>query len=39
VNDAVLDFVAEPVEIAGRLERAGDTYVLKANPSTIRRVQ
>jgi hypothetical protein len=39
VNDAVLDFVAEPVEITGRLERSGDTYVLRADPATYRRVQ
>jgi hypothetical protein len=39
VNADVLDFVAEPVEITGRLEREGDTLVLWANPATFRRVR
>jgi hypothetical protein len=39
VNNAVLEFVAKPIEISGHFERAGDTYLLRANPSTFRRVQ
>lgn len=38
VNQAVLDFVAEPVEITGDVERQGDLLVLRADPATFRRV-
>jgi hypothetical protein len=38
VNQAVLSFVAEPVEIRGELETAGETQVLFADPSTYRRL-
>jgi hypothetical protein len=38
VNEQVLDLVAEPVEITGRVTRAGDRLVLYADPSTYRRV-
>lgn len=35
---ALLPFVAEPVEIAGRGERRGDLLVLYADPAAVRRV-
>ncbi len=38
VNREVLDLVAEPVEITGRVVRWGDLLVLHADPSTYRRV-
>ena len=38
INDAVLDYVAEPVSIRGELVRMGDLYLLRADPSTIRRL-
>lgn len=38
VNDRVLDFVAEPVEITGKVERQGDLLILRADPATYRRV-
>jgi len=38
VNDAVLDMVAEPVEITGKIVRYADTLVLAADPSTYRRL-
>jgi hypothetical protein len=34
----VLDFVAEPLEIEGHVERRGDMLVLKADPSRFRRL-
>ena len=37
VNDRVLDRVAEPVEITGRLLREGDTWLLAADPAAYRR--
>jgi hypothetical protein len=37
VNDRVLDLIAEPVEITGRLQRTGDLLVLATDPDTIRR--
>ena len=36
VNQEVLDWVAEPVEITGQLEQWGDMKVLKADPLTYR---
>jgi len=39
VNKAVLDLVAESVEITGEVERQGELLVLRANPSTYRRVR
>jgi len=39
VNAEVLDLVAEPVEITGRVERHGDNLVLFAAPETYRRVE
>ena len=39
INQAVLEFVAEPVEISGRLERHWDKLVLKADPARIRRIE
>ena len=38
VNRDVLSMVAEMVEITGALERHDNIYVLKADPSTYRRV-
>jgi hypothetical protein len=39
VNKAVLDLVAEPVEITGEVERQGELPVLRADPSTYRRLR
>jgi hypothetical protein len=39
VNQAVLDFVAEPVEITGQVEREGDQLYLRADPKTYRRIR
>lgn len=39
VNQAVLDFVAEPVEITGEVERRGDNLVLRADPAAYRRLE
>ena len=38
VNDRVLDLVAEPVEITGRVLRTGDLLMLRADPRAIRRL-
>ncbi len=38
VNQEVLDLVAEPVEITGEVERQGDSMILRADPTTYRRV-
>ena len=38
VNQAVLDLVAEPVQITGEVERQGELLILRADPSTYRRV-
>lgn len=37
VNQAVLDMVAEPIEISGRIVREGTQYFLQADPATYRR--
>jgi hypothetical protein len=39
VNKQVLDLVAEPVEITGEVERQGDLLILRADPTTYRRVK
>lgn len=39
VNNLVLDFVAEPMEITGQVSRIGDQLYLNANPADYRRVQ
>jgi hypothetical protein len=39
VNKQVLDFVAEPVEITGVVERQGDLLILRADPAKYRRVK
>lgn len=39
VNQAVLDKVAEPIEITGRVVREGTQYFLQADPVTYRRVR
>ena len=38
VNDRVLELIAEPVEITGRVERTGDLLLLRADPGSIRRL-
>ncbi|MEM6455148.1 MAG: hypothetical protein AAF772_08650 [Acidobacteriota bacterium] len=38
VNDRVLDVVAEPVSIEGEVLRVDDQWLLRADPSTIRRL-
>ncbi|MCK6485749.1 MAG: hypothetical protein HUU22_10745 [Phycisphaerae bacterium] len=38
VNDAVLPFVADPIEITGDLERCGDITLLRIDPHDIRRL-
>jgi hypothetical protein len=38
VNKQVLDFVAEPVEIAGEVERQGELLILRADPASVRRI-
>src|SRR5215470_1693928 len=37
LNQAVLDFVADPVEITGEVERQGELLIMKADPATFRR--
>jgi hypothetical protein len=37
VNQAVLDLVAEPVEITGEVRRQGDLMILQADPATYKR--
>ena len=39
VNKEVLNLVAEPLEITGEVERQGQLFVLRADPSTYRRVR
>ncbi|MFO1475319.1 MAG: hypothetical protein U1F98_01550 [Verrucomicrobiota bacterium] len=38
VNKQVLDWVAEPLEITGDIERRGDLLILRADPETYRRL-
>jgi hypothetical protein len=38
VNQQVLDFVAEPVQITGEVERQGQLLILRADPATYRRI-
>jgi len=38
INEQILDFVAEPVEISGTIQRLGDQLVFLADPSSIRRL-
>jgi hypothetical protein len=38
VSDQILPFVADPVEIAGAVERLGDLLVFKIDAATIRRL-
>ncbi|MFN0112627.1 MAG: hypothetical protein ACKVZH_27535 [Blastocatellia bacterium] len=38
VNQQVLDFVAEPVEITGQISRIGDQLYFKASPATYKRL-
>jgi hypothetical protein len=37
IGPAILDYVAEPVEITGDLERRGDQLFFRINPDEIRR--
>jgi len=39
VNQQVLNLVAEPVQITGDVERQGDWLILRADPTTYRRVK
>ena len=39
VNKEVLEFVAEPVQVSGKLERDGELLVLRIDPGTIQRVR
>lgn len=39
VNQQVLDLVAEPVEISGDVQRQGEVLILRADPTTYRRVK
>jgi len=39
VNKQVLDMVAEPLEITGDIERQGELLILRADPTTYRRVK
>ena len=39
VNRQVLDFVAEQVEITGEVQRQGDLLILRADPTTYRRLK
>lgn len=38
VNKQVLDLVAEPVEITGEVERQGELLIMRADPTTYRRL-
>ena len=38
VNKLVLDMVAEPLEITGEVERQGELLILRADPTTYKRV-
>ena len=39
VNQQVLNLVAEPVKITGEVERQGDWLILRADPTTYRRME
>ncbi len=39
VNQQVLDFVAEPVQITGEITRSGDQIFFNANPASYKRMQ
>jgi len=38
VNKQVLSMVAEPLEITGEVERQGELLILRADPTTYKRV-
>jgi hypothetical protein len=38
INEAVLEFAAEPVEVSGILKSVGDRSVLSIDPGTIKRL-
>ena len=38
VNQQVLDLVALPVEITGDVERQGELYILRADPSAYKKL-
>jgi hypothetical protein len=38
INDRILDFVAEPIEISGEVSRIGDQLFFKINPNLIKRL-
>ena len=39
VNDFVIPYVAEPIEVSGDVIRSDDLYVLKINPATVKRLE
>lgn len=39
VNDQILNFVAEPIEISGEVSRIGDQLFFKISPALIKRIQ
>ena len=38
LNHAVLDLIAEPIEVHGQLRRIGDLFSVRADPATFRRL-
>ncbi|MEM7394112.1 MAG: hypothetical protein AAF492_17370, partial [Verrucomicrobiota bacterium] len=38
INEEILDYVADPLEVTGELEKHGEWYVLKADPETFQRL-
>ncbi len=38
VNAAVLDFIAEPIEVSGLLSQLGDLRILRMDPESLRRL-
>jgi hypothetical protein len=38
INDKILDFVAEPIEISGEVSRIGDQLFFKIDPAQIKRL-
>ncbi|MFT4977045.1 MAG: hypothetical protein ACI8S6_002950 [Myxococcota bacterium] len=39
INGDVLEYVAEPVQVTGRVERSRDMWLLRADPASIQRAQ
>jgi hypothetical protein len=38
LNSAVLDLIAEPIEVRGQLRRCGDLMSVRADPAQFRRL-